>query len=46
MKHKEGGHEEVEDVIDRKHLDQLKQIATDEDDDDKKNDNLSSLDNS
>jgi hypothetical protein len=45
VKHKEGCHEEVEDVIHRKHLDQLKQMAA-EDDDDEKNDNLSSLDNS
>ena len=27
VKHKEGGHEEVEDVIDRKHLNQLKPIS-------------------
>ena len=45
MKHKEGGHQEVEDVINRKHLDQLKQIATD-DDDEGNNDILSSVDNS
>ena len=44
MKHKEDGHEEVEDVIDREHLDQLKQIAKD-DNDDAKNDNLWSLNN-
>ena len=42
MKHKEGSHEEVEDVVDRKHLDELKDISKDATEDEK-NDNLASL---